>query len=150
MITLRLRERNWMPKSETCNGIRKRLVTIWIFPCICFDFRWRCAGETQTTEKCMEKFKLWLNAIVCGYMPQILVFSFPLVTLEFSIHNLFRTGMLLEIFDAEFPYKLSYFEPLCLLNKTVKRSIVLLYSVTTAQQRCDRWFDLLGWEEKRI
>ena len=61
-------------------------------------------------------------------MPQILVFSFPLVTLEFSIHNLFKTRMLLEIFDAEFPYKLFYFEPLCLLNKTavktVKRSIV--------------------------
>ena len=25
--------------------------------------------------------------------------------------------MLLEIFDAEFPCKLSYFEPLCLMNK---------------------------------
>ena len=38
--------------------------------------------------------------------------------------------MLFEIFDAEFPYKLSYFEPLCLLNKmavkTVKSSIQLL------------------------
>ena len=60
-------------------------------------------------------------------MRQILVFSFSLVTLEFSIHNFFKTGMLLEIFDAEFPYKLSYFDPLCLLNKiaakTVKRSI---------------------------
>ena len=60
-------------------------------------------------------------------MPQILVFSFPLVTLEFSIHNIFKTRILLEIFDADFPYKLSYFEPLCLLNKmaakTVKRSI---------------------------
>ena len=62
-------------------------------------------------------------------MPQILVFGFSLVTLEFSIHNFFKIRMLLEIFDAEFPYKLSYFEPLCLLNKmaakTVKRSLVL-------------------------
>ena len=60
-------------------------------------------------------------------MPQILVFSFSLVELEFSIHNFFKTRMLLEIFDAEFPCKLSYFEPLCLMNKmaakTAKRSI---------------------------
>ena len=59
---------------------------------------------------------------------KILVFSFSLVILEFSIHNFFKTRILLEIFDAEFPYKLSYFEPLCLLNKmatkTVKRSIL--------------------------
>ena len=60
-------------------------------------------------------------------MPQIWVFSFPLVTLEFSIHNFFETRMLLDIFDAKLPYKLSYFVPLCLLNKmaakTMKRSI---------------------------
>ena len=105
MITLRLRERNWMPKFEACSRIRKRLVTIWIFPYIFFDFR--CAGETQT-EKCMEKFKLWLVAFVCGCMPQILVFSFSLGTVKSSIHNFFKTRMLLEIFDAEFPYKLSW------------------------------------------
>ena len=61
-------------------------------------------------------------------MHQILVFSFSLVTFEFSINNFFKTRMLLEIFDAEFPYKPSYFEPLCLLNKmaakNVKRSIL--------------------------
>ena len=55
--------------------------------------------------------------------------QFSLVTLEFSIHNFFKTRMLLEIFDAEFPYKLSDFEPLCLLNKmaakTVTRSILM-------------------------
>ena len=34
-----------MPKFEACSRIRKRLVTIWIFPYICFDLR--CAGETQ-------------------------------------------------------------------------------------------------------
>ena len=77
----------------------------------------------------MEKFKLRLDVFVCGHMPQILVFGFSLVTLEFSIHNFFKTRMLLEIFDAEFPYKLSYFEPLCQLNKkaakTVKRLIEL-------------------------
>ena len=62
-------------------------------------------------------------------MPQTLVFGFYLLTLEFSIHDCFKTRMLLEIFDAQFSYKLSYFEPLCLLNKmaakTVKRSIIL-------------------------
>ena len=62
-------------------------------------------------------------------MPKILVFSSSLVTLKFSVHNFFETGVLLKIFDAEFPYKLSYVEPLCLLNKlaakTMKRSIEL-------------------------
>ena len=58
----------------------------------------------------------------------IWVFSFYLVTLELkSIHNFLKTRMLLEIFYAEFRYRLSSFEPLCLLNKTaaktVKRSI---------------------------
>ena len=60
-----------------------------------------------------------------------LVFSFSLVTLEFSIRNFFKTRMLLEIFDAEFPYKFSYFESLCQLNKmaakTVKRSVLSIY-----------------------
>ena len=64
-------------------------------------------------------------------MPQILVFSFSLVTLEFSIHNFFKTRMLLEILDAEFPYKLSDFESLCQLNKmaakTVKGSVWGIY-----------------------
>ena len=43
--------------------------------------------------------------------------------------RVFKTRVLLKIFDAEFPYKLSYFEPLCLLAKmaakTVKRRIAL-------------------------
>ena len=43
------------------------------------------------------------------------------------IHNIYNIRVLLKIFDAEFPYKLFYFEPLCLLNKmaakTVKRPI---------------------------
>ena len=52
-----LRENNWMPKFEAWSRIQKRLVTTWIFPNICFDFRY--TGETQlTTEKCMEKLKL--------------------------------------------------------------------------------------------
>ena len=71
----------------------------------------------------MEKFKLWLDTLVCGYMPQILAFSFSLVTLKFSIYNVFRTGVFLKIFDVEFPYKLAYFEPLCLLTKMVANSV---------------------------
>ena len=47
--------------------------------------------------------------------------------IKFSIHNFFNTRVRLKIFDAEFPYKLSYFEPLYLLAKmaakTVKRPI---------------------------
>ena len=39
-------------------------------------------------------------------MSQILAFSFSLVTLKFSIRNVFKTRVLLKIFDAEFPYKL--------------------------------------------
>ena len=79
-----------MPKFEACSIIRKRLVTIWIFPYICFDFR--CAGETQLTiEKCREKFKLWLDAFAC---------------------DVFETRVLLKIFDAEFPYKLLFWATL--------------------------------------
>ena len=47
-------------------------------------------------------------AFVCGYMPQILVLSFSLVTLEFPIHNISKTRMSLEIFVAKFPYKLLF------------------------------------------
>ena len=43
--------------------------------------------------------------------------------IQFSIHNLFKIRMLLEIFDAELPYKLSYFEPLCLLNKMAAKTV---------------------------
>ena len=60
-------------------------------------------------------------------MPRILAFSSPLVTLKFSVPNFLETRVLLKIFDAKFPYKLSYFEPLCLSAKmaaeTVKRAI---------------------------
>ena len=42
-----------------------------------------------------------------------MAFSFSLTaTLKFSVHNFFKTRVLLKIFDAEFPFKLSYFEPL--------------------------------------
>ena len=68
-----------------------------------------------------------IDAFVCSYMPKILARSSSLVTLKFLVHNFFETKVLLKIFDTKFPYKLSYFEPLCLLNKmaakTVKRSI---------------------------
>ena len=61
-------------------------------------------------------------------MSQTLAFSSSLETLKFSAHNTFETRLLLKIFDAEFPYKLSYFEPLCLPAKmaaeTVVRSVV--------------------------
>ena len=62
-------------------------------------------------------------------MPEILAFNSTLVTLKFSIHITFlKTGVLKKIFEAKFPYKLSYFGPLCLLAKmvakTVKRPIV--------------------------
>ena len=66
-------------------------------------------------------------------MPKILAFSSSLVTLTFSVHNIFETTVLLKIFDAECPYKLSYFEPLCLPAKmaaeTVIRSIEYTYIV---------------------
>ena len=95
-------------ECQNLSRIRKRLVTIWNFPYICFEFR--CVGETQlTTEKCMEQFKLWLDAFVCCYMPKILAFSSSHVTLKFSVHNFFETTVLLKIFDAEFRNKLSYF-----------------------------------------
>ena len=57
-------------------------------------------------------------------MPQILSFSSSVVTLKFSIHNLFKTAVLLKIFDAEFPYKCSYFEPLCLPAKMAAETVI--------------------------
>ena len=61
-------------------------------------------------------------------MSKILAFSSSLVTLKLSVHKIFETRVLLKIFDVEFPYKLPYFEPLCLPAKmaaeTVIRSIV--------------------------
>ena len=57
------------------------------FGCPYFDFR--CAVETQTTGKCMKKFKLYLDTFVYGSMPQILTFSSSLVTLNFSFHRFF-------------------------------------------------------------
>ena len=58
-------------------------------------------------------------------MPKILAFSSYLVTLKFTIHNVFKTRVLLKIFDAEFPYKLSYkyFEPLCLFAKMAAKTV---------------------------
>ena len=60
----------------------------------------------------MEKFKLQLDAFVCGYMPKILVFSSSFITLKFSIHNDFKTRVLLKIFHAKFPYKLLFWATL--------------------------------------
>ena len=98
--TLMLRERNRIWKFEACSRIQKRLATFWIFPHICFDFR--PAGQTQRQ----------LTTEMCGKI-QIVAFSSSLMaTLKFSVHNFFKTRVLLKIFDAEFPYKLSYFEPL--------------------------------------
>ena len=71
----------------------------------------------------MEKFKLQLEAFICGYMPQILAFSFSLLRLKFSMHNFFKTTVLLKIFDAELPYKLSYFELVCLPAKMVAKTV---------------------------
>ena len=48
-----------------------------------------------TTEKCMKKLKLRLDTFVCSYTPKILAFSSSLVPLKFSIHNDFKTRVLL-------------------------------------------------------
>ena len=66
-------------------------------------------------------------------MPQTLAFSSPLKTLKFSVHNTFETRLFIKIFDAEFPNKLSYFEPLCLPAKmaaeAMTRPIIRLTSM---------------------
>ena len=58
-------------------------------------------------------------------MPKILAVSSSLVSFHFITFS--KTRVLLKIFDTEFPYKLSYFEPLCLpvkmAAKTGKRPI---------------------------
>ena len=72
-------------------------------------------------------------------MPKILAFSSSLATLKFSVHNFFETRVLLKIFETEFSYKLSYFEPLCLPAKmaaeTVKRPIVKFMALGGSEQR---------------
>ena len=61
-----------MPKFEACNLMNTKTSS--------YNFNFRSAGETQLiTEKGMEKFKLRLDAFVCGYMPKILEFSSSLV-----------------------------------------------------------------------
>ena len=57
-------------------------------------------------------------------MPQILEFSSSLITLKFSKHNVFETRMLFKIFDIEFPYKRSYFEPFCLPAKSASETVI--------------------------
>ena len=57
-------------------------------------------------------------------MPQTLAFSSSLETLKFSVHSTFETRFLFKIFDAEFPYKLSYFEPLCLPAKMAAENVI--------------------------
>ena len=57
-------------------------------------------------------------------MPKILASISSLITLKFSIHNFFKTSVLLKIFDAKFPYKLSYFEPPYLPAKMATETIV--------------------------
>ena len=55
-------------------------------------------------------------------MPKSLTFSSSLVT-KFSINNAFKTRVLLKMFDAKFPYKLSYVEPLCLPAKMAAETV---------------------------
>ena len=57
-------------------------------------------------------------------MSKIFAFSSSVVTLKFSVHDIFETRVLLKIFDAEFPYKLSYFEPLCLPAKMAAETVI--------------------------
>ena len=57
---------------------------------------------------------------VRGYVSKIWAFSSSLVILRFSAHNFFEARVLLKIFDAEFPYKLSY--SLCLLAKAAAKT----------------------------
>ena len=92
--------------------------------CLCFIGGTKI--KTKTTEKCIKiqivtrRFRMRLYM----YMPHILAFSSSLATLKFSIHNVFQTRMLLTIFDAECPYKLSYFEPLCLPAKMAAETAI--------------------------
>ena len=58
-------------------------------------------------------------------MPQIWAFGFSLGALKFSIHNILETRvLLLNIFDIEFLYKSSHFEPFCLTTKMASETMV--------------------------
>ena len=58
-------------------------------------------------------------------MPHIFAFSFSLVTLKFSIHNVFKTRVLLKISDIEFPNKCSYLEPFYLPAKMAAETMIM-------------------------
>ena len=66
-------------------------------------------------------------------MPKILALSSSLITLKFSVPNLLETRVLFKIFDAKFPYKLSYFEPLCLLAKMAVKTVKMPIAVFSQQ-----------------
>ena len=100
-----LRERNWTPKCEACSRIRKRFVTIWVilYNYLLSVFNFCCAGETQTTKNCMVKLKLWLRL---------------------------ENRVILKIFDIEFLYKRSYFDPLCLPSKIASETMMSSFGKT--------------------
>ena len=54
----------------------------------------------------MGKFKVWIDAFLCSYMPKILAFS----SSRSFVHNFYETKLSLKILDDEVPYKLSYFD----------------------------------------
>ena len=64
------------------------------------------------------KFQIVTRRFRMRLMPQVLAFSSSLVTLKFSFIKF------LKIFDAEFLYKLSYFEPLCLPAKMAAETVI--------------------------
>ena len=64
----------------------------------------------MNNELYMVKLKLWLEAFVCSYMPQILAFSFSLVILKFSIHNFFETKVLYSLWYQPTLHSLSVFQ----------------------------------------
>ena len=68
-------------------------------------------------------------------MSKIFAFSSSIVTLKFSVHDVFETRVLLKIFDAEFPYKLSYFEPLCLPAKMAAETVIRSINVQGSARR---------------
>ena len=81
------------------------------------ECNFKCRDE-QSFPPVQQKI-LWQHSnFVSGNMPEILAFSFSLVTLKFSIQNFLKTKVLLKTFDTEFANKRSliYSQPFCMCN----------------------------------
>ena len=122
--TFGTRKRILRKKLEGCTCARKRSVVFWTFhtfPCIFFP---RAIFRAFANKQMYGKLKTRLDAFWHSYIPPIFFLkSFPYCQ-KFPIHEFFRSDVLWKLFDIGFPYKHSYFEPVCLSVKMASKTVI--------------------------